>query len=191
MIYLQNKVTGEIVEVEPNSQAYRDIIAERTPQNKPVFEQLSDAQVAAKIERAEGDKLRDSDLPKNAQVTQDKNSLEGFGVQARPWDELTDAEVDLGLTPESKAKEQADTIDTVRANANAQSRADAAATIAGSDTQRRGGAGVASDIPAAIDGDGNEHGESQKETGEQAAKRISREQREKGEGDGDGGKGSE
>ena|ERR1700748_744687 len=179
MIYLQNKVTGEIKEVEDGSQEFRDLIAKRTPENKPEWEQQSDAAVAAKIERAEAGNLRESDLPKAHATVPAKQSVEGFHTPTRPWEELTDAEVELGLTPERKREEAAATRDTVRDNLNAQARSDAAATIAGSDTSRRGGAGVASDIPAARDEDGNEHGEKSKETGEEAAARISREEREK------------
>lgn len=160
MIYLVNKVSGEIKDVEPDTQEYRDLIAERTPQNKPVWEQQSDAAVAAKVERAEQGRLRDSDLPKDSQVTQDKNSVEGFAPAVKPWEELTDAEVELGLTPETKREQERATLDTVRGDSNASTRQAAAEKIASSNTQRRGGAGVASDIPSAIDTtDGTGHGE--------------------------------
>lgn len=178
MIYLVNKVSGEIKDVEPDTQEYRDLIAERTPQNKPVWEQQSDAAVAAKIERAEADALRDSDLPKDSQVTQDRNSLEGFGPAVKPWEELTDAEVELGLTPESKREQERTTLDTVRGDSNATTRTQAAEKIAGSETQRRGGAGVASDIPSAIDtNDGTKHSEGS-ETEEQKEARQSKEREE-------------
>lgn len=160
MIYLQNKVTGEISEFEPDTQEYREAIAQRTEDGKPVFEQQSDAAVAAKIERAEKGTLRESDLPKDSQADKERNDVRDFSAEHRPWENLTDAEVALGLTPERKAEESAKTLDSVRQGKNAEAHANAAAKIAGSDTSRRGGAGVVGDMPPAIDGDGNGHGES-------------------------------
>lgn len=163
MIYLQNKVTGEIKDVEPDTQEYRELIAERDSGNRSVWEQQSDAAVAAKIERAESGTLRETDLPKAHKVEPERNKLDGFGAEKRPWENLTDAEVALGLTPERKKEEEENTKDMSRNLGNKASRAAAADAIAGSDTQRRGGAGVASDIPSAVSSlDGSGHGESSK-----------------------------
>ena len=153
MIYLQNKVTGEIKDVEPNSQLFRDLIAERTPDNKPVWEQTSDAAVARKVESAEAGVVRETDLPKDSQLVPQKNLVEDFSAEVAPWKNLTDAEVDLGLTPEVKAEHEQATLDTAAQVANAQTTTDAAAKIAASDTQRRGGSAVAPDLSTGVEPD--------------------------------------
>lgn len=147
MLYLQNKVTGEIKDVEPDSQEFRDLIAERTSDNKPVWEQTSDAAVARKVQSAEAGVVATPDLPKDSQLVSQKNLVEGFGPEKEPWTSLTDAEVELGLTPKQKAAEEQATLDTNAQAANAQTTAEAASKIAASDTQRRGVSPVAADVP--------------------------------------------
>jgi hypothetical protein len=148
MIYLQNKVTGEIKDVEPDSQEFRDLIAARTPDNKPVWEQQSDTAVAARVERAEAGELRDTDLPKDHPVLPERNVVTEFAPEREPWKNLTDAEVELGLTPEQKCEHEQAIADTSAQRANAQTRAAAADAIASSDTQRRGGQGVTTQVPS-------------------------------------------
>jgi hypothetical protein len=177
MIYLQNKVTGEIKDIDPDTQEYRDLIAERTEENKPVWEMQSDTAVAAKVERAEAGELRESDLPKNSPVVPERNRVEGFAAERAPWRNLTDAEREAGLDRDRKDAEELALADQSAIDSNAATKKAAAETIAASDTQRRGGQGVATDIPSGAD-------EGVKETPEEAAKRQQVEQDEAAAGQG-------
>lgn len=169
MIYLQNKVTGEIKDIDTDTQEYRDLIAERTADNKPVWEQQSDTAVAAKVERAEAGELRDSDLPKNAPLVPERNAVSEFAAEREPWKNLTDAERALGMTRASKAEQGIK--DPAAVSANAATKASAADAILASDTQRRGGQGVVTDLPSGAD-DGSDGGAGEgDETPEETAAR--------------------
>lgn len=147
MLYLQNKVTGEIKDVEESSPEYKELIAERTEGGKPVYEQTSDAAIIAKINRAKSGELRDSDLPKNTPVSPERNVVDGFAAQKEPWRELTAGEKKLGLTAESKAAQEQNRVDTVVHERNARSHEQAADAILSSDSSLLGRGDTSKETP--------------------------------------------
>lgn len=154
MVYLQNKVTGKIKTVQEKSQEYYDLIAERTPENKPVWEIQGDHAVAARIARAESGELRPTDLPKDSQsqIVNERNLVSGFGVEREPWKNLTDAERDMGITKESKREGEREQIDTAAVDANATTKDAAAKTILDSDVSRRREDPTTPDVPTGKEG---------------------------------------
>lgn len=108
-VYMRNKASGEIRDVESDSQEFRDLQAEVTSNGLPMWEQTSHPHADAIRSRAEEDALQEEDL---GHVAQDELRFEamrlndqGVAPEANPHLALTPAEIEAGLTPQSKLQD--------------------------------------------------------------------------------------
>lgn len=105
-IYLRNKATGEIREVEPDSSEFRELQKQVTPAGLTMWEQTHFAHAEAIKDRAAYGELQEEDLGHEAQDELRFEALkladEGVGPEVNPHLQLTPGEVEMGMTPESK-----------------------------------------------------------------------------------------
>lgn len=108
-VYLRNKVTGEIRDVEADSDEFRELQAAVTSRGLGAWEQTSLPHVEDIRDRARTGNLREEDLGLEAaeQLRYEALKLAAEGVEAHnnPHLRLTPGEIEGGLTPQQKAKD--------------------------------------------------------------------------------------
>lgn len=108
-VYMRNKVTGEIKDVEADSSEFRELVAAVTAQGLPAWEQTSYAHADGVKERAKYGELNEEDLGTEAQDELRFKALElaaeGVAPEQNPHLQLTPGEIEAGLTPEQKQKD--------------------------------------------------------------------------------------
>lgn len=105
-LYLRNKMSGEIRDVEADSPEFEDLKKEVTPGGLSMWEQTNIAHASAVKERAAHGELLEEDL---GHEDQDKLryaalqlDLEGVAPESNPHLALTPGEIEAGLTPSDK-----------------------------------------------------------------------------------------
>lgn len=111
LIRVRNKTTGEITDVESESQEWEDMLEEVTPAGQPKWEQTGAHHAKAVRERAENGSLRKEDLGEDDQ--EDFNLAEVDPEDLRPdpapHESLTPAEREAGIESyEQKLEQHAD-----------------------------------------------------------------------------------
>src|SRR3974390_401629 len=108
-VYMRNKTSGEIRDVESDSSEFRDLQKEVTSLGQPMWEQTNIAHAEAIKERASTGNLFEEDLGSDDQDALRFEALklaaEGVAPEANPHLFLTPGEIEAGLTP---AQKQAD-----------------------------------------------------------------------------------
>ncbi len=110
MNYMRNTQTGELRTVEADSPEFAELKLQVAPDGKtPLWEQTGQHHAEAVVARADAGELLDTDLGfEHKDRPGVLFSTAGVGSEKAPWENLTPAEVESGLSPESKAKELSD-----------------------------------------------------------------------------------
>lgn len=105
-VYMRNKMSGEIREVEADSGEFRDLQGQVTPAGLTMWEQTHFPQAKAIKERAASDELLEEDLGHDDQADLRYAALqldaEGVAPESNPHLSLTPGEIEAGLTPSDK-----------------------------------------------------------------------------------------
>ncbi len=108
-VYMRNKASGEIREVAPDSEEFRELRAQVTPAGLSMWEQTSFPHADAIKTRADNDELLDHDLGHEDQERIRYAALEldaaGVAAENNPHLALTPGELEEGLTPEGKLED--------------------------------------------------------------------------------------
>lgn len=108
-LYLRNKMTGEIRDVEADSDEFRDVVKQVTPGGLPMWEQTNYPHVEGIKDRAAYGELNDEDLGAEQQEELRHSALlldaKGVKPEENPHLQLTPAEIEMGMTPRSKLSE--------------------------------------------------------------------------------------
>jgi hypothetical protein len=107
-VYMRNKATGEIRDVEPESAEFKDLRQEVTSAGLPMWEQTNEAHAAAVQERAAYGELEPEDLGHEHQdelYEALRVNASGVEPEKNPHLALTPGEIEQGLTPAQKLKD--------------------------------------------------------------------------------------